>query len=337
MPRLSFSGFSRADEANARALFEGLALKGWSTSDEASADAVLIDLDSIYGQMAWLRGLQGDTVAIGVTQALRSDTPYRLPSPFTAEELAEALADVALGLNAAQSNALDAAIVEAPVEAPVETIVAAPEEPRAMPPAEPSASVELVTIAASAPSDPAPPSAGLRTTKDAPAATLPLGASRLGARLARMNSGAILVALPGLPELVIDRDQQLFAPGKTLKPLLAYATAELPPEAVRALEPVRAAAALDAMGDPQPLARLSWLLALGSGEGVVQVHGPNTRFVLAKWPQAEREFPKHFRIATVMMKAPATHAEIVAASGASEAEVADYINAALAAGHATAS
>jgi hypothetical protein len=333
MPRLSFSGFSRADEANARALFEGLALKGWSASDEASADVVLIDLDSIYGQMAWLRGLQGDTVAIGVTQALRSDTPYRLPSPFTAAELADTLADVALGLAAAKANVPDAPPAEAP-EAPIAQV---PPLASALPPAEPAAPAAPHVAAVTAPADPAPPATGLRTTKDAPATTLPPGAARLGARLARMNSGAIVVALPGLPDLVIDRDQQLFAPGKALKPLLPYATADLPPEAVRALEPVRAAAALDAMGDPQPLARLSWLLALGSGEGVVQGHGPSTRFVLAKWPQAEREFPKHFRIATVMMKGPATHADIVAASGASEAEVADYINAALAAGHASAS
>ncbi len=333
MPHLSFSGFSRADEAKARALFEGLGLKGWSASDEASADAVLIDLDSIYGQMAWLRGLQGGTVAIGVTQALRSDTPYRLPSPFTAEELAEALANVKLGLTAAPSKAPDAA----PAGAPEAPIAPAPPVVSASPSTGPAAPAAPQVAAASAPADPAPPSTGLRTTQDAPAAAVPAGAARLGARLARMNSGAVAVSLPGLPELVIDRDQQLFAPGKLLKPLLAYATAELPPETVRALEPVRAAAALDAMGDPQPLARLSWLLALGAGEGQVQGHGPATRFVLAKWPQAEREFPKHFRIATVMMKGPATHADIVAASGASEAEVADYINAALAAGHASAS
>lgn len=333
MPRLSFSGFDRADEAKARALFEGLALKGWSASDEASADAVLIDLDSIYGQMAWLRGLQGDTVAIGVTQALRSDTPYRLPSPFTAAELADTLADVALGLAAAQSNAPN----DAPAEAPAAPIAPAPHVVTALPPAEVAAPIAIPAADLSAPTDPAPPSTGLRTTKDAPAATLPPGAARLGARLARMSSGAIVVALPGLPQLIVDRDQQLFAPGKVLKPLLAYATAELPPEAVRALEPVRAAAALDAIGDSQPLSRLAWLLALGAGEGEVQGYGPATRFVLAKWPQAEREFPKHFRIATVMMKGPATHADIVAASGASEAEVADYINAALAVGHASAS
>ena len=320
MPRLSFSGFSRADEVQVRALFEGLGLPEWSVSDDASADAVLIDLDSMYGQMTWMRGLDGEKVAIGATQALRADTPYRLPSPFTAAELAETLADVALGLAAMRL----AQQVPAPVAAPAPFAAPAPAE---------TPEIEQTSIAIAE----APPSAGLRTTKDAPVAKPSPKAARLGARIAQMRTGAIGVNLHGLPPLVIDRDQQQFAPGKLLKPLLGYATAELPSDAVRALEPVRAASALDAAGDPQPLARLIWLLALGGGEGQVQGHGPGTRFVLAKWPRAEREFPKHFRIATVMMKGPATHADIVAASGASEADVADYINAALALGHASAS
>jgi hypothetical protein len=55
---------------------------------------------------------------------------------------------------------------------------------------------------------------------------------------------------------------------------------------------------------------------------------------MTKWPQTEREYPKHFRIATVMMKAPASLGEIAEASGVTEAEVADFINANLATGFA---
>ena len=102
------------------------------------------------------------------------------------------------------------------------------------------------------------------------------------------------------------------------------------------LDAAAAEAALASAGDPQPLSRLTWLLALGGGDGRLGSHGAQTRFQLGKWPQVEREFPKHFRIATVMLKAPATVSEIALASGASEAEVADYVNAALAAGHASA-
>jgi len=144
------------------------------------------------------------------------------------------------------------------------------------------------------------------------------------------------VQAEGLPRLVIDPLSQQFAPGKSLKALIDYGQTELAAESIEALDAGTAADALRQAGDPQPLSRLTWLLALGGGGGRLLDHAPGTRFQLGKWPQVEREFPKHFRIATVMLKAPATVTEIASASGASEAEVADYINAALAVGHASA-
>ncbi|GIX40098.1 MAG: hypothetical protein KatS3mg128_1147 [Silanimonas sp.] len=278
MPRLSFSGFDRDDEAKARQLFEGLGLPGWSIAEEAAADVVLVDLDSMYGQMAWMRGFAPGVLTIGLTQALRADTTYRLEAPLTAAGLAAVLGTIG-------------------------SAGAAP-EPAAPPPAAPV-------------SAPPPPSA----------------APRLAARLAA-GSGAFSAQAPGLPELVVDLDRQQFAPGRSLKALLPYATLDPSRIALSPLTPESAAEALARAGEPQPLARLVWLLALGGGEGRLQGHPPETRFQLDRWPQVEREFPKHFRIATVMLKAPATVEEIAAASGASEAEVADYVNAALAAGHA---
>ena len=49
-------------------------------------------------------------------------------------------------------------------------------------------------------------------------------------------------------------------------------------------------------------------------------------------PQIEREYPKHFRIATVMMKGPAKLTEIAEQSGASLGDVTDFVNAGLATG-----
>jgi hypothetical protein len=297
MPRLSFSGFDRADEARARALFEGLHLEGWALSDESAADAVLIDLDSMYGQMAWMKGLDAGKVSIGLTQALRADTTHRLDAPLGAE----ALRSVLLAIGGAPGS--DAA-----------------------PPAEASESTPA----------PAPPSVpGPTPTQVAPTAMAPPSASRLAAHIARA-SGPFFVQFGNLPRLVVDPASQQFAPGKSLKSLIDYGQAELPADAIEPLEADAVAAALRQAGDPQPLSRLIWLLALGGGGGRLLDHAPGTRFQLGKWPQAEREFPKHFRIATVMLKAPATVAEIASASGASEAEVADYINAALAVGHANA-
>ena len=292
MPRLSFSGFERADEAKARAAFESLALADWTLSDEATADAVLIDLDSMYGQMAWMKGLGAGQVSIGLTQAARATTDHRLEAPLSPDSLGAILHEIGAALRATS------------------TATPAPTAPYGAP--EPSI---------------------VRITREALVANASALASRLSARISRA-SGAFAVSADGLPRIVIDPATQQFAPGKSLKALLGYATAELPPEAVQPLDDAAAAAALAQAGDPQPLTRLIWLLALGSGDGRVLGQAPGTRFQLGRWPQVEREFPKHFRIATVMLKAPATVAEAAIASGATEAEVADYVNAALAVGHA---
>ena len=302
MPRLSFSGFDRADEAQARALFEGLHLSDWMLSDEAGADAVLIDLDSMYGQMAWMKGFDAGKVTIGLTQALRADTAYRIDAPLSAEALHAVLAAIAGGPQA------NAPAVETPMPEPAAAAV-----------------TSLAPVS--------PPVA--TTSPEATAVTAPVPANRLAARLARAT-GPFAVQFGDLPRLVIDPASQQFAPGKSLKALIDYGHAEIAAESVEALDPETAAAALRQAGDPQPLSRLTWLLALGGGGGRLLDHAPGTRFQLGKWPQAEREFPKHFRIATVMLKAPATLTEIASASGASEADVADYINAALAVGHANA-
>ncbi|MFY8123360.1 MAG: hypothetical protein ACOVKB_03910 [Silanimonas sp.] len=302
MPRLSFSGFDRADEAKARALFEGLHLSDWMLSDEAGADAVLIDLDSMYGQMAWMKGFDAGKVTIGLTQALRADTAYRIDAPLSAEALHAVLAAIAGGPQA------NAPAVETPMPEPAAAAV-----------------TSLAPVS--------PPVA--TTSPEATAVTAPVPANRLAARLARAT-GPFAVQFGDLPRLVIDPASQQFAPGKSLKALIDYGHAEIAAESVEALDPETAATALRQAGDPQPLSRLTWLLALGGGAGRLLDHAPGTRFQLGKWPQAEREFPKHFRIATVMLKAPATLTEIASASGASEADVADYINAALAVGHANA-
>ncbi|MBK7204865.1 MAG: hypothetical protein IPH90_02200 [Thermomonas sp.] len=90
-----------------------------------------------------------------------------------------------------------------------------------------------------------------------------------------------------------------------------------------------------AIGAAQPLARLQWLGALLAGHGaLLPGNDPDGKFRLTKWPQTEREYPKHFRIATAMMKGPATIAEVAEASGVALEEVADFVNANLATGYA---
>ena len=104
---------------------------------------------------------------------------------------------------------------------------------------------------------------------------------------------------------------------------------------LRAVDDATWAADSASAGAAQPLARLRWLGGLLAGKGaLLPGHDPDGRYVLNKWPQTEREYPKHFRIATAMMKGPATLAEIAAASGIRVAEVVDFVNANLATGYA---
>jgi len=85
---------------------------------------------------------------------------------------------------------------------------------------------------------------------------------------------------------------------------------------------------LQAGGKGQPFARLLWLAhALGSNGQLAPGLPGNGRYKLSRWPQIEREFPKHFRIATVMMKQPATLGEVAEQSGATLSDVIDFTNA----------
>ena len=78
----------------------------------------------------------------------------------------------------------------------------------------------------------------------------------------------------------------------------------------------------------QPLGRLQWLAGLGASHGQLlpELAGAE-RFKLSKYPTTEREFPKHIRIATTMLKQPATPAEIAEGSGQPVEDVIDFINA----------
>ena len=133
--------------------------------------------------------------------------------------------------------------------------------------------------------------------------------------------------------MLIDNDLQTYYGPASLKPL-----AELFGQRVGrdSFEPVNDAAwehDTAAQGGAQPLSRLVWFGGLLSGNGTLMSgFDPGDRYRLTKWPQTEREFPKHFRIATVMMKGPALLTDIAEQSGVTLAEVIDYVNACLATG-----
>jgi len=141
------------------------------------------------------------------------------------------------------------------------------------------------------------------------------------------------------PMLLIDFGlRQYFGPA-TLKPLAEYfigavGLRDFEQLDVPAWDAAIAAGAGNATG-PQPLTRLQWFGALIAGEGrLLPGYSADGKFQLNKWPQTEREYPRHFRIATAMMKGPMSIADIVTASGVPAGDVVDFINASLITGFA---
>jgi hypothetical protein len=135
------------------------------------------------------------------------------------------------------------------------------------------------------------------------------------------------------PALTIDNETGVYFGPPGLKALEPYcrepiARDDWEPLSSMVLEGLRAA------GGGLPTARLVWLNALHAGGGQLLGLAADARVRLARWPQIEREFPRHFRIATVMMKGFASVDDIAARTGAPPAEVADFVNASLVAGHA---
>jgi hypothetical protein len=139
------------------------------------------------------------------------------------------------------------------------------------------------------------------------------------------------------PTLFIDADNDSWHGPTALNPLAGYFKGTLDAADFAPLDDATWTRETAAAGAQQPLARLRWLGGLLAGDGaLLPGHDPAGRFALTKWPQTEREYPRHFRIATAMMKGPATVAEIADASGIPEPDVADFINANLATGYAEA-
>lgn len=136
---------------------------------------------------------------------------------------------------------------------------------------------------------------------------------------------------PDGAELIVDPEQNgYYFESTSLKPLAALlgqpASAWTPVYSV-AIKATREA------NTAQPLERLRWFAGLIATPGILgRSLNRSERYKLSRWPETEREYPKHFRIAKEMLKSPATADEIAAASGMPFEDVADYMNASFAAG-----
>jgi hypothetical protein len=91
---LCFSGMDRAEEAKLKLLFADANewLGGeWTLAPENSAEVLVIDLESMYGHMTWLKVHNSGRYIIALTSRTESEAEHLLLRPVTVESLVAAL------------------------------------------------------------------------------------------------------------------------------------------------------------------------------------------------------------------------------------------------------
>ena len=340
---LGLTGMDPATETALRAAFvdANARLGGhWTLVPDAEAGHVVVDMDSMYGRMSWLRLHAAGRQVIGLSSAPRTQTDYRLGRPFDTAQMMALLAEVAAaaGVELEERPVADAAasLAEPTAEAvPAATAEAVP-EPTAEPAPAVAAGVEPADEAVAAQASDAGPEAEEEAEPAAPIAAPPPIERTLAYWLQPgALSGRRRLARSGVPVVLIDADADSWYGPATLKPLAALFEGSLDDSDFETPDDDDWTRESGAAGAAQPLVRLRWLGGLLAGGGALLPGlDPDGRYQLNKWPQTEREYPRHFRIATQMMKGPATPAEIAAGSGVPVADVADFINANVATGFA---
>ncbi len=303
----------------------------WTLVADDNADYVVIDMDSLYGPMSWLRLHAAGRKVIGLTSVERNQTDYRLMRPITARDFAVLLSEIA---GDAPREDASAPVASTPAPTPSDKLPDAQALPDDEIDAEPVAAPAMASIPAAA-IEPQPESASEAEPAPAPAMQLPpdrplaswLAGNGLDRRVRLQRGDA--------PVLLIDPRSKVYHGPATLKPLVPCFEGALLIEDFETPAAAEWEAEAAKLGEAQPLTRLQWLGGLLAGGGeLAPGNDPNGQYRLTKWPQTEREYPKHFRIATAMMKGPSTLDEVAAASGVDRAEIADFINANLATGYA---
>ena len=337
--KLGLTGMDQSTRTKLESTFaEANALAGnaWALVGDQEASHVIVDMDSMYGPMSWLRLHADGKQVIGLTVAPRTQADFHLPQPADAAILAAVLRQIA-----PVPHALPAGQTPAP-----EAMDQLPEE-RTLPANEEQAAPGVFGSAAPAteefgdPAEPASTAAGqvlpaaptLEPAEPAPAPAPDRPRSLLD-WLAAGGPGHRFALRDGDVEVLVDPVTQQYHGPALLKPLAGLAAAEFSADGLGP-EPEDWEARAGAAGPAQPLSRLLWFAGLQAGKGeLLPGFDPGARYQLLKWPQTEREFPRHFRIATVMMRGPATLDEVAAASGVPAAEVVEFVNANLATGFA---
>ncbi|KGQ18590.1 hypothetical protein LF41_616 [Lysobacter dokdonensis DS-58] len=345
---LGTTGMDSATEAELRAAFlQANATQGgrWKLVPEAEADYVVVDMDSMYGPMSWLRLHAAGKQVIGLTSAPRTQTDFRLERPINANGVAAMLDQISGGgsVTAPAAEPVAQAVPSGMSPSPVpydqlpEEVPQKPREDLSAPPPAPklpdsvqAGSLKPTTI------EPAPAPVAAAPAPAPVAAAAPPRERHLGDWLVPGElQGKLRYQLGNGPAVLIDADARQYHGPAALKPLAGYFDGAVKRDHFGSLDDATFAREATALGAAQPLARLQWYGGLLAGQGkLLPGFDPSAQYRLTKWPQTEREFPKHFRIATAMMKGPATLDDVAAASGCPLEDVIDFVNANLATGFA---
>jgi hypothetical protein len=341
---LCFTGFSREELAQVQQQFEQAnesISPQWTLAPEADARVLVIDMDSMYGHMTWLKASGSGKTTVGVTAGERCETDYMLKRPFDVAALRNLLATLAEGSGGVAMPAPRETAPPAPPVVPTGTRNETPE-----PSAQPSGAAQAAAI----PVDSSVPEAvdsgpQIRPSADyiaaittgqmaaMPANPVPHQSSISDLLAPGQLAGPTRFHIDGAPAIVLDPASQTYAGTATLKPLIPYVEANLTAGDGEPVTPADFEALKVASGGAQPYIRLAWLCGLTLGQGqLLPGFTPARKFQLTKWPQIEREYPKHFRLATVMMKGPALAKDIAEAAGVPVSDVTDFINAGLVTG-----
>ena len=338
---LALTGLEQEDITDFRRVFGKLRSQleaDWRLVDGPDADLTVIDIDSIYGHMDWLKLTgSGMRTAVYTSAQYAKESDLVLFKPIKADNLAEILNAAAAERDAAGSEADAGTAAAAHADtAPAAAASGAPPAPVDPEPEAKPAPQEN----GSAPASPRVATAGPREVPAVNRARAeehseeaedltppPIESARPETVRAWLLAGPPerSVRLPATDEAwIVDADREAYYGPAKLKALgdaLDKPIESLKDVNVSELEKAR-------KGTAQPLSRLRWYAGLTSSPGKLNpALAAAGSYKLTRWPQIEREFPRHFRIATAMMKQAGSVAELAAASGAPEADVADFINA----------
>jgi hypothetical protein len=320
---LAFTGMDSTEGDKLKTLFNEAnrrAGEAWALAPENDADMLVIDVDTLYGHMTWLKVHNSGRIIVALSSSEKADADHVLRRPVTADALAALLAGHAGTKVTGAAPRAEAPAPRRADPAPAARVPMTPSSP---------AAASITPTATPAPATPAPPAAVAAPVE-------PPRDPRLGDYLQPgALPGPVKLRLGDASPLVIDPHSRTYLGPAALKGFVPYAKAVIRKDDWHAVTPTEFERLKAELGGTQPYVRLQWLAALHAHEGqIARGFDPNQKYKLLKWPQIEREFPKHFRIATAMMKGPQLLTEIAEGSGATLAEVTDFVNASLATGFA---